>query len=166
MPLGAAIFAALAAAGPSGLLSPDAHIRAARRQDDEEATAAPLLLDPALIGPDVVIGHRSHSSHRSHRSHTSGGRTYAPVPFAANPDPSPTPPSPAPTPPKPGVVTLVAIPGGRIFVDGKAVGEDATAPLVLSAGEHEVRIDNRFLGSKTISISIADGERATRTVEW
>jgi archaellum component FlaG (FlaF/FlaG flagellin family) len=63
-------------------------------------------------------------------------------------------------------VSLVALPGGSIFVDGKSVGQDETAVLTLKPGNHAVRVENRFLGDHEVEISISAGQSGTVKIEW
>jgi hypothetical protein len=60
----------------------------------------------------------------------------------------------------------VAFPGGRIFVDDKAVGQDVTAPMELSAGTHAVRVENRFVGQITIEVELLEGQTGEVKLEW
>jgi hypothetical protein len=171
VPLSAALLAALSGAGGSGFLIPEAAAQVARRPDDEDDPDAPLVLAVADAPPSEMLAHRSHSSHSSHRSHVSGsggggygggGGGYA----------SPDPPAPAPVyvppppPPKPAAVSLVAYPGGRIFVDGNLVGTDATGTLYLKPEGHEIRVANRFVGEHTRTIYLTDGQTGAVTIEW
>jgi hypothetical protein len=61
---------------------------------------------------------------------------------------------------------LIAYPGGRIFVDGKLAGTDSTGLLTLQPGSHDVRIENQFVGTKTQTIYVSDGQTGTVVVEW
>jgi hypothetical protein len=164
-----ALLAVLGGAAASGLLATDAAARVLAREDKE---AAPLLLAPSqwdaseLLAHGSHRSHRSHSSHRSHASgssHYSGGRSYYPSSGGGS---SYTPPAPKPVPPKPAKVSLVALPGGSIFVDGKSVGEDETDVLTLKAGDHVVRVENRFLGDHEVPISLSAGQSGTVKIEW
>lgn len=69
-------------------------------------------------------------------------------------------------PPKPAKVSLVALPGGSIFVDGKLVGRDETPTLTLEPGKHSIRIENRFLGTHEYVISINEGQSGKVKIEW
>ena len=63
-------------------------------------------------------------------------------------------------------MSLVAYPGGRIFVDGKLVGTDSTNVLVLQPGGHEVRIENRFVGDTNQHIYVSEGQTGIIVVKW
>jgi hypothetical protein len=60
----------------------------------------------------------------------------------------------------------VAYPGGRIFVDGKDMGQDATARLKLAAGKHVVRVENQFLGHATVEVTLTEGQTGDVKIEW
>lgn len=138
--------------------------------------------------------HRSHYSSR-HSSHYSGSSApYVPAtpslpvekpapPHEEKPSPpaeKPSPPAAKPPPreakpppreekppsPKPATVSFVAFPGGRISVDGKAVGQDSTETLKLVAGKHVVRVENRFLGSTTVEVELHAGQTGELKIEW
>jgi hypothetical protein len=68
--LGAAVMAALAGAGTSGLLAPDATARLAQVVD--QTTPGLLIASPHT--EVIPMTHRSHRSHSSHRSHYSSAR--------------------------------------------------------------------------------------------
>jgi hypothetical protein len=173
--LSAALLAAIGVAAPSGLVVSDAAAQVARpprpKEDDGDDGDFVLVATPRDQAP-AMLAHRSHSSHSSHSSHYSGSRgsgnsgpdpQSAPAPVNGSQGDSPPVYTP---PPKPGVVTLAAFPGGRISVDGKPVGQDATGALVLTPGSHEVRVDNRFVGTATTTIQIADGQTGAIDIEW
>jgi hypothetical protein len=63
-------------------------------------------------------------------------------------------------------VTLVAYPGGRIFVDGKLVGTDSTGLLTLQPGSHDVRIENHFVGDTTQTVRVDEGQTGILVVQW
>jgi hypothetical protein len=149
---------------PSGVS--EAFAQPAKRPKDGSDEEDPLILIPPRIEqPSLLLAHRSHSSHSSHQSHSSGGYVGDPsggadAPVGAAPAPAPAP------PPKPARVTLVAYPGGRIFVDGKLVGTDSTGLLTLQAGSHDVRIENRFVGDTTRTVRIDEGQTGIIVVQW
>lgn len=60
----------------------------------------------------------------------------------------------------------MAYPGGRIFVDGKVVGQDSTATLTLQPGRHEVRVENRFVGDTNTSITVSEGQTGIVLIQW
>lgn len=64
------------------------------------------------------------------------------------------------------LVSIVAMPGGTIEVDGAAQGRDTTSPLPLTPGAHQVRIVSRFLGTHTTTIEVAAGQRGVVAVIW
>jgi hypothetical protein len=68
--------------------------------------------------------------------------------------------------PKAADVQLVAFPGGEIFVDGKSVGYDATGPLKLKPGAHEVTVKNRFLGEHKQTVDVAEGQSGKIVLAW
>jgi len=166
--VGAAIMALLGGAAPSGLVAHAAELQLAesqmRRRDDEEDNEELLLAIPPDSAQVVLAGHRSHRSHSSHRSHYSGssrshysggGGSYVPAPAPV-----------VPPAPKPALVSFVAYPGGRIFVDGKAEGEDVTGQLRLAAGKHTVRVENRFLGSTEVEVELSEGQTGEIRIDW
>ena len=106
--------------------------------------------------------HSSHSSHRSHSSHSSGG--YVGRGSVGTDEPAPAPP-PAP-PPTPARVSIMAYPGGRIFVGGKLVGVDSTSTLTLPPGNYTIRVENRFVGDTNQQVSIAEGQTGIVLVQW
>lgn len=170
LPLGVALLGVVAGAAPSSLLAAEVLSRLVPiRPRDEEGPDQPLLLTPPHVegDPFLLASHRSHSSHSSHSSHYSsrgggwygGGSSYVPA------APAPVAP-PKPKPPKPAHVSFAAFPGGRIFVDGKEVGQDTSGVLRLSAGSHEVEIQNRFLGKGTVHVSLDEGQTGVVIVEW
>jgi hypothetical protein len=63
-------------------------------------------------------------------------------------------------------VSFVAYPGGHIFVDGKAVGLDATGRLKLGAGKHEVRVENQYVGVTTVEVDLIEGQTGVLKIEW
>jgi hypothetical protein len=171
LPIGAALLALMGAAAPTGLLVPNAEASLlAKRREDEDSDDPPLLLTPSddEMGAGLV-GHRSHSSHRSHRSHSSHRSHYSGSSFhysSSGTGTGQTFVAPRPAPPKPAVISLVATPGGRIFLDGKPVGTDATGPLALAPGPHTVRIENRFLGTGVVEVSLDPGQTGVVDVNW
>jgi hypothetical protein len=160
----------MGAAAPTGLLVPNAEASLlAKRRDEEDADDIPLLLTPS--DDDVgagLVGHRSHSSHRSHRSHSSHRSHYSGSfhDSSSGTGTGQTFVAPRPASPKPAVISLVAVPGGRIFVDGKLVGTDATGPVALAAGSHTVRIENRFLGTGVVEVNLNPGQTGVIDVKW
>jgi hypothetical protein len=163
----AALMGLLGGAAPSGLLIPGAELQIVqptwRRRENEDTREELLLVVPPDSGQILLAGHRSHRSHSSHRSHYSGSRSrsyYVPTP---SPEPAYVPPPP---PPKPASVAFVAFPGGRIFIDGKAAGQDVTATMRLAAGKHVVRVENRFLGSTTVEVNLIEGQTGDVKIEW
>lgn len=176
VPLSSALLAALSGASASGLLISDAAAQVGRRQDEEHAPA-PLLLALADSEPVLVAGHSSHSSHSSHysgnsghsshASHYSGSRGGGGYDTASESTPAPVArPEPPPPPPKPARVSFAAFPGGKIFVDGKPVGTDATGTLVLKPGSYVVKISNRFLGEHSTTVELTDGQSGVISLEW
>jgi hypothetical protein len=179
--LSAALLAVLSGAAPSGLLASDAEARliqvAIKRREDEEDSKELLLTAPRSEAHMLLAGHsshRSHSSHASHSSHYSGsgsgyrrGGDYAAPAYVPTPAyvPAPAPP-PKPRPPKPAVVSFVAFPGGRIFVDDKPVGTDTTGQLRLPPGTYKVRVENRHLGNTTVKVELIEAQTGTVRVEW
>lgn len=174
LPLSSAILAALGSAAGSGLLASNAAAQIARRDDDD--APPPLVIAQAQHKePILFAGHRSHSSHSSHRSHRShsshyssagdygGSTSSAPEPVVLEPPPKREPPPP---PPKPARVSIIVYPGGRIFLDDKPIGRDVTGTLILKPGQYRVRIENRFVGSHTESVEVADGQLGPITIHW
>lgn len=189
--LRAAILAVLGSAAGSGLLAADAAAKVLAPRDEDELSS-PLLLAPPEIDRSELLAHRSHrshQSHRSHRSHSSGhgshysspsysggsysggsssggsssggsssGSSYSGSSGSWQPKPAPA--------PKPAKVSLVALPGGAIFIDGKRVGQDETKVLTLKAGAHQVRVENRFLGSHEYELTLSPGQTGTVKIEW
>ena len=179
--------AALASAAASGLLAPDAAAQVARRRDDDDAPPTLVVVAPA---PRILLAghgsHRSHSSHSSssggggagHSSHTSHRSHYSSSGGAGRgdsvgnfTDDSPASVDPIvvekpPPPPKPARMSIVAFPGGQIFLDGKLVGRDITDQLVLQPGAHTIKILNRFIGEHSKSVNVADGETGVITITW
>ncbi|MDC0740807.1 PEGA domain-containing protein [Polyangium mundeleinium] len=161
--LGTAIMAVVQGALPSDALVPSALAQSPRKPDDDGEDDSLLLTAPSIEQP-MYLAHRSHSSHRSHashRSHYSGG--YGSGSRGSDSEEAPAPPPP---PPKPATVSLVAYPGGRIFVDGKLVGTDSTATLTLTPGRHEVRVENKFVGDTNTSIDVSEGQTGMIVVQW
>jgi hypothetical protein len=170
--VGAAILGLLGGAAPSGLLVPSAEALTGpsnwRRRDEEDERGELLLVAPPDGARILLAGHRSHRSHSSHRSHYSGRGHYSgggggSYRGSSTPEPDYVPP---PSPPKPANVSFVAYPGGRIFVDGKAVGQDITSRQKLAAGKHEVRVENRFLGTITVEVDLTEGQTGEVKIEW
>ncbi|WP_437728224.1 hypothetical protein [Sorangium sp. So ce861] len=147
----------------SNSLVPTALAQAPRRPDDDVDGEDLLLTAPGIEQPMYLAhrSHRSHQSHRSHSSHYSGGHGSGWRSSYDEPAPAPPPP-----PPKPAAVSLVAYPGGRIFVDGKLVGTDSTATLILTPGTHEVRVENQFVGDTSTSISVSEGQTGMVVIQW
>jgi His-Xaa-Ser repeat protein HxsA len=168
--LGAALLAVLGGAAPSGLLASDAQARVieatVRRREEEEDSQELLLAAPRAEAHMLLAGHsshRSHSSHASHASHYSGsGSGYRSGGDYGAPTPAPA----YVPPPKPAHVSFVAFPGGRIFVDGKPVGTDATGQLRLAPGTHKVRVENKYLGNTTVDVELAEGQTGPLRVDW
>lgn len=163
-----ALAAVVGAAAPEFLL-PGA--MAATRRDDDDESGGPLLLHPPAAAGDGwrFAGHKSHSSHKSHASHYSGkggGGGYAPDPGIVATPKATEPAPPPPPPPAPAYVSFVAMPGGRIYVDDKLVGRDATATMMLTPGKHNVRIENRFIGDETLTVTIGDGQTGVVVLKW
>jgi hypothetical protein len=156
--LGTAVFAVMQGmTSTTALISPAIAQVLRRPRDDGDDSL--LLAAPGVEDP-MYLAHRSHSSHRSHRSHSSHQSHYS---GSYSPGVVPEPPPP---PPKPATVSLVAYPGGRIFVDGKLVGQDSTGTLTLKPGTHEVRVENQFVGDTNTSITVAEGQTGTVLVNW
>lgn len=193
MTLKAALLGILASAAGSGLLVADAVAKVSRRDEETEA-APPLLLAPPQVDASALLAHRSHSSHRSHRSHSSGGhgshashyssssysggsswgksysgksssgKSSGVSPWGDSTDSTPRPAKPARA--KPAKVSMVALPGGSIFVDGKRVGRDETPKLTLKPGSYTVKVENRFLGTHEQVITVREGQSGRVKVEW
>ncbi len=167
--LGAAVLALLGAAASSDLLIPEAAAQVARRRNEDGETDPPLLLVPSDQAAGY-LAHSSHSSHSSHRSHSSGGGGggggggYEPSPAPAPPPPVPPPPPPPPA--KPATVSFVAYPGGRIFVDGQFVGQDASGTLTLKSGSHVIRVENRFVGVEARTVDLSEGQTGVVEIDW
>lgn len=194
--IGSALLALLGGAAPSGLLVPGAEASSSgappRRREDEDFHHELLLVEPSSGPPVLLAGHRSHRSHSSHRSHYSGSGggsrggyvpSYEPPapPRATVPSPPPVrrpdkatvseveetkksePPARAPPTAR---VSFAAFPGGRIFVDDKAVGQDVSGSMVLTAGTHVVRVENRFLGQITVEVDLLEGQTGEVKIEW
>ncbi|WP_217911289.1 hypothetical protein [Myxococcus sp. AM011] len=163
----AALMGLLGGAAPSGLLIPGIELQVAqptwRRRDEEDSRDELLLVAPPTSGQILLAGHRSHRSHSSHRSHYSGSRSRSYGGGYSAPADEPEPPPP---PPKPAMVSFVAFPGGRIFVDDKPAGQDVTSLMRLAAGKHVVRIENRFLGTTTVEVDLVAGQMGDVTIEW
>ncbi|MFY2556857.1 hypothetical protein ACN469_04450 [Corallococcus terminator] len=163
----AALMGLLGGAAPSGLLIPGIELQVAqptwRRRDEEDSRDELLLVVPPTSGQILLAGHRSHRSHSSHRSHYSGSRSRSYGGGYSAPAAEPEPPPP---PPKPAMVSFVAFPGGRIFVDDKPAGQDVTSLMRLAAGKHVVRIENRFLGTTTVEVDLVAGQMGDVTIEW
>ena len=64
------------------------------------------------------------------------------------------------------LLSLVAFPGGEIFVDGVSAGRDATAPMKLKLGKHEIKIKNRVLGENVENLEIRDTDPSVVTLVW
>jgi hypothetical protein len=58
------------------------------------------------------------------------------------------------------------MPGGRIFVDGKLLGIDATPPVALKAGTHTVRVENRFIDGSVIEVNLSEGQTGVVNIDW
>jgi hypothetical protein len=160
--LGAALAGVVGEAASTGLLVPNARAHVlqppAKRPDDEREPMDLLVLPSRDEHPMMIAAHRSHRSHSSHRSHYSGrGGGYSYSGYAD---------APAPPRPKPATVSFVAYPGGRIFVDTKLVGVDESRLLTLPAGEHTVRIENRFVGDTTVVVKLTEGQTGIVEVKW
>lgn len=63
-------------------------------------------------------------------------------------------------------MALIAYPGGKIFIDNKPMGQDATDTLTLQPGNYQIRIVNRFLGEFTATIAVTDGQTGTIPIHW
>jgi hypothetical protein len=63
-------------------------------------------------------------------------------------------------------VSIVAFPGGKIYIDEKLAGVDTTSRLTLKPGSYAIRIENRFLGNHSEMIQISEGQVGVVTVEW
>jgi hypothetical protein len=166
--LGSALLALLQNSGSPAPGVPEVMAQPTRRDGTEDGDPL-LLVPPRMEQPSLLLAHRSHSSHSSHRSHSSGGYVGGPSGETGAPAvqaPAVQAPEPPPPPPKPGRVTLVAYPGGKIFVDGKLVGNDSTTVLTLQPGRHEVRVENRFVGDTNQSITVDDGQTGIIVVQW
>jgi hypothetical protein len=61
---------------------------------------------------------------------------------------------------------IVAYPGGKIFIDDKPMGQDATSTLTLKPGSYTVRVVNRFLGEFTATIEVTDAQTGTIPIHW
>ncbi|MGN6108236.1 MAG: hypothetical protein ACTHU0_24225 [Kofleriaceae bacterium] len=70
------------------------------------------------------------------------------------------------TPPEPARVSIVAFPGGKIFLDDKPIGRDATGTLVLKPGRYVIRVENRFVGQYSESVKIREGQTGAITITW
>jgi len=162
-----ALLALLGGAVASGLLVADAAAKVASVREDDETP--PLFLAPPQWDASDLLAHRSHrshSSHRSHRSHSSGSSHYSGRSYVPSSGGSSWTPTPKPAPPKPAKVSLVALPGGSIFVDGKPVGQDETKVLTLKPGNHVVRVENRFLGDHEVELHFQSGQSGSVTIKW
>ncbi|MGD0678516.1 MAG: hypothetical protein ABSC94_24170 [Polyangiaceae bacterium] len=158
--MGAAVVAVLAGAASTGLLVPDAAAQIARRPEDEYDNDAQLLVAGPADPGNVLAGHRSHSSHASHQSHYSGSGGGGSGGSYVTPAPAP------PPPPQPARVSIVAYPGGRIFLDDRLVGRDAAGPLTVGAGSHTIRVENRFIGTESREVELQEGQTGIIEIAW
>jgi hypothetical protein len=188
--MGAAVMAALASAAASGLLASDASAQVARRRDEDSAPPTLIVVPPE---PRILIaGHGSHRSHSSHSSHSSGstsghsshashrshysssggpglgdsnGNYTADSPADVEPIVVEKPPPPPP-PVRPAHVSFAVFPGGKISIDDKPAGNDATTALTLMPGRHVVNIVNRFIGQHGEVVEIQEGQTGIITITW
>jgi hypothetical protein len=167
VPLGVALLAMLGTAASTGLLVGDAAAQIARRREDDSESDVPLLMASPVGESDLLAGHGSHSSHASHTSHRShysgsGGGAWGGGGSGGDDTVAPAP----PPPPQPARISIVAYPGGKISVDGRPVGRDATGVLTLAAGSHTILVENRFVGSETRQIDLQAGQTGVVEVLW
>lgn len=173
--ISAALLGVVGEAASTGMLVPNADAQVlqppAKRREEEQDQTSLLAIPSRDEHPMMLAAHRSHRSHSSHRSHYSGsggGRSYGYGGVDTSDSGSASPTTvvrPAPKP-KPATVSFVAYPGGRIYVDEKAVGIDESRPMTLPAGEHTVRIENRFVGDTTVVVSLSAGQTGIVEIKW
>lgn len=173
--LGTILLGVVEAAEASGNALPKALDRGLRRPSDERDEDGDLLLTPPDASEMAFLGqHRSHRSHSSHASSSTGRSHFSgsyPPPRRdrwsnSSWTPAPDEPPPAPRPPRPAHVSLVAYPGGQIFLDGRPVGHDSTRTLTLQPGTHQVRVENAYVGTSTTTITILEGQTGVVTIAW
>ena len=63
-------------------------------------------------------------------------------------------------------MSFIAYPGGKIFIDDKPIGRDVTGTLILKPGRYQIRIENKFVGTHTEWIEIADGQVGQISIKW
>jgi hypothetical protein len=68
--------------------------------------------------------------------------------------------------PKAAELHFFAFPGGEILVDGKSVGYDASGPVKLKPGSHEITIKNRFLGEHKQTLEVSEGQTGKIVLNW
>jgi hypothetical protein len=61
---------------------------------------------------------------------------------------------------------VIAYPGGKLFVDDKPVGRDASPVLTLLPGSYRIRVVNRFLGEFATTIEVTDGQSGVIPIHW
>ena len=85
----------------------------------------------------------------------------APVPAPARPVAEPAPKPPVPAPAAPGFLTVEATPWGKLFIDGKLMGdvEGTSKRFPLAPGQHEVRLVNRKSRNWTVTIESGKPQR-------
>ncbi|NNF05058.1 MAG: PEGA domain-containing protein [Rhodothermales bacterium] len=70
-------------------------------------------------------------------------------------DPDATAQTPVASPPRRGTLNVSVVPRGDIYVNGTRI--DPTAPVVLSAGRHQIRVSHPIYGDLTRSVTITAG---------
>lgn len=168
---GAALAEVLSGAAVTGFLVNDAAAVALRpplrRDEEKERQGPPLLLHPPLgDGGTVLAAHRSHRSHSSHVSGRGSRSSYHGYSSDDASDSAPAVVTPRPKPVKPAVVFFVAVPGGRISIDGTDAGQDKTRMLKLPPGKHTVRVTNSLIGETEVEIELTEGQSGEIVVRW
>jgi len=82
----------------------------------------------------------------------------AAAPIDSTPPPAPTP-APAPARAEPGLLSLNAVPWGRVSIDGRVVGNTPVLDLRVAPGAHRVRVERPGFEPYERDISVVAGQR-------
>jgi len=134
--------------------------------DDVRPSRRPRARSAALVGLGVVVVGLGVWLTLSSLGASPPADVPAPPPSAApaaapidsTPPPAPTP-APAPARAEPGLLSLNAVPWGRVSIDGRVVGNTPVLDLRVAPGPHRVRVERPGFEPYEQNISVVAGQR-------
>ncbi len=168
---GVALGLVIAAIGAAAIFG----IRAWRTAPGPAATAAPVAAPPSAPAPVVPVASPAVPDPTAPAPAPSPSPAPPALPDPAPPTPGPAPTDTSPTPATPAeppaptpeseraVVTVAAVPWGKVWIDGRLVG-NAPVRATLAPGAHTIAASTGDTPTKRTTIRVSAGERRSVTL--